>query len=156
MLLVDFAIQGNGEKSEGGSQMSENPAWEVLQIVAPHDQLRSSTASKEEKHLPVSWGGGGRAGTWAVLQGPGCPGSAWFKPALTNSTGLPGSGLSGPGCCLHEQRCWAKQSWKQTELCLCIVSLTGFWGLPGSTESSLYLVWTVMLLAACYAVLLFE
>lgn len=60
MPLVNFAIQGNGEESEGGSQMSETPG---LQIMAPHNQVRTSPASKEDKHLMASWGGGGRAGT---------------------------------------------------------------------------------------------
>lgn len=37
MLLVNFAIQGNREESERGSQLNENPAEEVLQIVASHN-----------------------------------------------------------------------------------------------------------------------
>lgn len=86
MPLVNFAIQGNGEESEGGSQMSENPG---LQIMAPHNRVRTSPASKEDKYLNgvMRWRRQSRD-TRAVLQEPGCPGSAWFKPALTHSTGL--------------------------------------------------------------------
>lgn len=51
MPLVNFAIQGNGEESEGGSQMSETPG---LQIMAPHNHVRTSPASKEDKHLMAS------------------------------------------------------------------------------------------------------
>lgn len=85
MLLVNFAVQGNGEESEGGSQISENPTWEVLQTVASHSQLRSGTASKGEERLTTSCGWEGRAETPELFcRSQVVPGSALFKPALTN------------------------------------------------------------------------
>lgn len=85
MLLVSFAVPGNGEESEGGSQSSENPMW---QIVAPHNQLRSSCIQGRQTSPGVMRWRRQSRDTRAILQEPGCPGTAWFKPALTNSTGL--------------------------------------------------------------------
>lgn len=131
-----------------GEGVKGDPRWvNKPSVLWFHSQLRCRAASREDKHLRVSWGGGGRAGTPELF----CRSQVVLAvPGLNQHWQVPlDSGLSGSGCCLQGQRCCARQAWKQTELCWCFVSLTGFWSLPGSIETSLYQVWTVRLLVAC-------
>jgi len=80
-----------------------------------HNQVRSSTASEEKKKVSQCHAveKAESRDTGAVLQKSDCSWQ-WPVKAGTDSADPPGSGFSGSGCCLHEERSYAKQSWKQS------------------------------------------